>query len=68
MGIRQLWKNRHLLTAFLELVREIVKTARNLAEIRDRLADGIQKGELDAPLEKFAAANTRAQDYIRTGR
>lgn len=65
----QLWKNRALLMEVLEGIRQAVKGAKTVAEIRKRLADGIQKGDIvsDDALEKFKSANKRAKDYIEGG-
>ncbi len=65
---RELWRNREMLVPVLRLLQQAVRSARTLADIKKALAEGIEKGQLDAPLERFRRANQRAQDYIRTGR
>lgn len=67
--LRQLWKNRALLMEILQGIRRVMEGAGTVAEIRKRLADGIQEGDIvsDDALEKFKSANQRAQDYIARG-
>jgi hypothetical protein len=68
--LRQLWKNRGLLMEVLEGVRKAVAAGGTIAEIRRRLADGIQRGDIvsDDALSKFKAANEKAERFIRTGK
>lgn len=66
--IRRLWKNRDLLLPLLGVLEQVIKSARTLGEIKEALKNGIDKGDLDAALDKFAAANKRAKDYVKTGR
>ena len=65
---RRLWKNRAMLLPLLGVIERIIESARTLADIKEALKDGIDKGDLDAPLDKFAASNKRAKDYVKTGR
>ena len=66
--IRRLWRNRDLLLKFLDLLKQIRKTAETLADIRNALAEGIEEGQLDSALDRFTAANKRAEDFKKTGR
>lgn len=69
MGIfRKLWQNRDLLLPLLKLIEQAVESARTLADIKNAIKQGIDRGDLDKPLDKFAHANKRAKDYIKTGR
>lgn len=66
--LRLLWKNRHLLLQFLKLVEQAIESARSLAQIKQKIKEGIERGDLDKPLDRFAKANKRAKTYISTGR
>lgn len=70
MGVlKQLWKNRALLMEVLQGVRRAFEGGGTLLEIRNRIADGVQKGDIisDDALRKFKSANKRAQSYIDGG-
>lgn len=65
--LNQLIRNREILGAFLDLVSSVGSLAKNLADMRTKIAEGIEKGDLDGALETFQAANKRAKDYVTTG-
>lgn len=65
---RRIWKNRRLLLPILELIEKAVRSATTLAQIKEAIKEGIDKGDLDAPLKRFQDANKRAKDYIKTGK
>lgn len=69
MGVlRQLWKNRDLLMQVLRLIQQAVKSATTLAQIKEAIKKGIDRGDLDDDLDRFAKANKRADEYVNTGR
>ncbi len=63
----QVWKNRAVLLELLEILQKLAKGAKSLQELRNRIAQGAQRGDLDDVLKRFASANERAQDFINNG-
>ncbi len=63
----QVWKNREVLLELLKIFQGLAKGARNIMELRNRIAQGAQRGDLDDVLKRFASANERAQDFVNNG-
>ena len=63
----QVWKNREVLLELLKIFQGLDKGARNIMELRNRIAQGAQRGDLDDVLKRFASANERAQDFVNNG-
>lgn len=51
----------------IELVSDIAKTSRSLAEYRRRLGEAAHAGDLDGAFSVFSGANRRAKEFIDRG-
>ena len=63
----QVWKNRAVLLELLKILQKLAAGAKTLAEMRNRIAQGAHRGDLDDVLQRFASANERAQSFINDG-
>ncbi len=63
----KVWKNRAVLLELLKILQKLAKGAKSLQELRNRIAQGAQRGDLDDVLKRFASANERAQDFVNQG-
>lgn len=67
MSIASMLGQKSLGKAITKLVMEAAKTAKDIADLRQKVAKGIAEGDLDGALEKFQSANDRAEKFIKTG-
>lgn len=65
--LAQLWRNRHVLPRILDMIEQAVALGMVPAEIRKRLADGVQRHDIvsDDALDKVIRAHDRATMFIR---
>ena len=63
----QVWKNRAVLLELLRILQKLAAGAKTIAEMRNRIAQGAHRGDLDDVLQRFASANERAQSFIDDG-
>ena len=65
--MRRLWKNREVLVRLLDFLEDAARGISKLAELRARIANGAEKGDLDDVLKKFASTTDLAEDFIDHG-
>lgn len=63
----QVWKNRGVLLELLDILKKLAAGAKTIAEMRNRIAQGAHRGDLDDVLKRFASANERARDFVNNG-
>ncbi len=65
--LRRLWKNREVLLKLLDFLENAARGVSRLADLRARIANGAEKGDLDDVLKKFASTTDLAEDFIDHG-
>ncbi len=65
--MRRLWKNREVLLKLLDFFEGAARGISKLAELRARIANGAERGDLDDVLKKFASTTDVAEDFIDHG-
>ncbi len=51
----------------VRIIREIAEESADIIQFRHKLLERVEKGDLDAAVATFIAANKRASDYVEDG-